>query len=93
MALARLRKAAFPDPISFTDYLDHNRIALALSLEAAKHERIDFVDVAPWFCADGRCEYESGGLPLYRDGGHLNVRGAMSKVDHLASALSGVGLW
>lgn len=35
-----------------------------------------FTDPGPWFCDAGRCRFESEGLPLYRDGGHLNLRGA-----------------
>jgi hypothetical protein len=93
MALARSRDAASPEPYALVSYLSRNATILALSNEAAGRGDADFIDVGPWFCRGGRCAYESDGLPLYRDGGHLNVRGAMSKVDELDAALGAAGLW
>jgi peptidoglycan/LPS O-acetylase OafA/YrhL len=93
MALARAHEIAFPDPKPLARYLDENATVFALSREAVEHGAAEFVDVGPWFCGAEYCQYESKGLPLYRDGGHLNVRGALSKVDDLDAALTSAGLW
>lgn len=45
-------------------------------------------DPAPWLCDARSCRYEEGGLPLYRDSGHLNVRGAAYVTRPLAEAFA-----
>jgi len=39
-------------------------------------QSVTVTDPTPWFCDAATCRYQTNGLPLYRDGGHLNVRGA-----------------
>ena len=37
--------------------------------------RLFVSEPSQWLCGEAGCAYEQGGLPLYRDDGHLNVRG------------------
>lgn len=37
---------------------------------------VTVTDPTSWFCDVAQCRYQTDGLPLYRDSGHLNVRGA-----------------
>ncbi len=52
-------------------------------------------DPADWLCDGSVCRYAQDGWAFYRDGGHLNVRGAMYLVPKLradlAKVLAGVG--
>jgi peptidoglycan/LPS O-acetylase OafA/YrhL len=41
-----------------------------------------------WLCDDDSCRYQEGGLPIYRDAGHLNIRGAAAVRPHLSRAFS-----
>lgn len=47
-------------------------------------------DPADWLCDGAVCRYAQDGWALYRDGGHLNVRGAMYLVPKLRADLAKV---
>jgi len=47
-------------------------------------------DPADWLCDGSACRYAHDGLALYRDGGHLNVRGAMYLLPNLRGDLAKV---
>ncbi|MCL4720956.1 MAG: hypothetical protein KJ041_03185, partial [Gammaproteobacteria bacterium] len=47
-----------------------------------------FSDPADWLCDGYACRYTHDGLALYRDGGHLNVRGALYLLPNLQSDLA-----
>lgn len=46
-----------------------------------------FTDPAPWFCGRDTCAFIADGLPLYRDGGHLNRHGTRFVEPFLESSL------
>jgi peptidoglycan/LPS O-acetylase OafA/YrhL len=45
-------------------------------------------DPADWLCDGAACRYAHDGLALYRDGGHLNVRGALYLLPNLQGDLA-----
>jgi peptidoglycan/LPS O-acetylase OafA/YrhL len=49
-------------------------------------EGIKLTDPTKWLCNAKTCKYANNHYPLYRDGGHLNVRGAMYLKPELLSA-------
>ncbi|HEY4555762.1 MAG TPA: acyltransferase family protein, partial [Lysobacter sp.] len=48
---------------------------------------VSFTDPSTWFCGAQRCNFVANGLPLYRDGGHLNAHGTRFIEPHIESAL------
>lgn len=76
MAMARRAGDGQPAPIP-TVRFEKRRQTFAQAL-AALPERLPlvFTDPSAWLCDAATCRYETAGLPLYRDRGHLNVRGA-----------------
>ena len=55
----------------------------------SKKKQATVVDVLPWFCNAGRCNYILTGESLYRDKHHLSVQGAMHFVGKLQETIAG----
>ena len=76
MALAAQHGGALPAPVTVQEY-DRQMAAfyrVADSLPAAPDLLIS--RPGPWLCDTASCRYALAGMPLYRDDGHLNARGA-----------------
>lgn len=65
-----------------------NDLARTASMAAAQATGVTYVDVDPWFCADGHCPASVGSLPVYADGRHLTTQYARSLADVLRAAIS-----
>lgn len=76
MALARRHGDTGPPAVS-TRAFDTRRRDFRRAVAMLPHDLpLLLTDPGPWFCDAASCRFESGGMPLYRDKGHLNVRGA-----------------
>jgi hypothetical protein len=61
-------------------YHRRERVVLPLIRRLAEAEGVQAVFPASYLCHDGRCRVSESGIPLYRDGHHLSVYGAMKLV-------------
>ena len=97
-AIAANRGLALPAGIKVEDH----RRASTLFWETVRPLRrageVSVIDPAPWFCGKQTCSYrDQAGALLYRDVGHLSLRGAGFVADHLldqqeSAAPSSVGV-
>ena len=87
--LAIARQAGTPDPaptLLATHRASSRHFVAALEALQAGSGLV-YSDPAPWFCDANACRYTGAdGLPLYRDTGHLSVRGALLMVPELQRA-------
>jgi hypothetical protein len=73
MAMAVEKSAKIPKPTSITEF--HNQ-SNEFYRVASSIKNIKLINPTQWLCDEYSCRYENAGFPLYRDGGHLNLRGA-----------------
>lgn len=76
MAVARVRDLPLPAALPDSEFAAQTaayRNALA-TLRPGPHLHVS--EPGDWLCRGGACRYEDQGLPLFRDNGHLNERGA-----------------
>lgn len=63
--------------VTLEDWRTKSAATQVIFEKLTKTKQMIFVDSAGWFCASGACRFASDeGLPLYWDGGHLNMNGA-----------------
>lgn len=60
------------------DFRAQQRPVLDLLARIARQADIGVIDLSAFNCHDGLCQTTVGELPLYRDAGHLTVRGAQA---------------
>jgi hypothetical protein len=75
MALARRNGGQHLEPVAFERFKEWSRRFREVTAPLSATTDLVVTDPSPWFCDERDCRFEQEGLPLYRDGGHLNVRG------------------
>ena len=76
MAMARLNRGNETQPVSLAAFeLPKSAFDEAIS-SLARDDRVFLSDPGTSLCDSMSCKYEVDGMPLYRDGGHLNTHGA-----------------
>lgn len=73
--------------LSHRQHLERNAPATAMLRRIAAAQSVRLIDPAEILCARGECEFERGGVALYRDGEHLVPDGARLLTPALASAI------
>jgi hypothetical protein len=76
LALTRLHGGSDLERVTRASFDERRRSFEQISSGIPKSAGILVTDPTPWFCDEIDCRFEREGLPLYRDGGHLNLRGA-----------------
>lgn len=90
MALARRNHNGNLSPISTATFEEARRSFTEAVATLPASSTVFFTDPSPWLCDDHTCRFETNGMPLYRDGGHLNLRGAAYLQPFLAKAFAKV---
>jgi peptidoglycan/LPS O-acetylase OafA/YrhL len=75
LAMASMRSGPPPPPKSRRAFTEEAAGFDAVAAALDRNPDIAFTDPVPWFCDVETCAFVAGGLPLYRDGGHLNRHG------------------
>lgn len=87
MAMARMDGEPPPPPNSRRVFRHDASNFNAAAATLQRGPTLLFTDPAPWFCGPETCAFIAGGLPLYRDGGHLNRHGTDYVEPFLESSL------
>lgn len=89
MLQSRLRNEPVAPPLTYTMWRQKSEISRRVFEELERSQQVTVIDSASWFCASGVCRYANDqGLPLYWDGGHINVAGAQFIAPMLMHALN-----
>jgi peptidoglycan/LPS O-acetylase OafA/YrhL len=75
LAMARMRGEPPPPPKSRRTFIEEAAAFDAVAAALDREPGVVFTDPVPWFCDLKNCAFVAGGVPLYRDGGHLNRHG------------------
>ncbi len=87
-AMARMNHRALPVATSAHTFKSDSDSFYAAVSSIQQVTEVRVTDPAPWFCGIDHCAFMDKGRLLYRDGGHLNPRGAAYLEPFLAPVLA-----
>jgi peptidoglycan/LPS O-acetylase OafA/YrhL len=88
LALAKAYDIAAPAPISAVTVKATDQAFWQAISQLSPRENVVYSDPGTWLCNQADCRYTHDGLVLYRDAGHLNIRGAMHLLPDLLADLA-----
>lgn len=90
LALASAYDIAAPAPTSAVTVKATAQAFWQAVSQLSPRENVAYSDPETWLCNQTDCRYTHDGLVLYRDAGHLNIRGAMHLLPNLLADLEGL---
>jgi peptidoglycan/LPS O-acetylase OafA/YrhL len=91
LTMSLLFDSSVPKPKSLSEVRERDTYFYRAVSDVRNASLLHVVDPVPWFCDSDSCRYaDDAGMPLYRDGGHLNTRGARFVQPFLSSALKNI---
>lgn len=90
MALLKVFGGRPLEPVAAASFAERRRAFAEAVEQLPAGLSVHVTDPGPWLCDSDACRFEADGLPLYRDGGHLNVRGASYLQPFVSVALGGL---